>query len=110
MTLTTGQTGCCEQLARFFPYLAVVRIPVRVTALRQGNSQLREATLVQFAAAEIIVFPSSLPLEFDDQVRIEKEGNSHSEEGIVVALQYHEGNKAVAVKFLQGSCDWMMKP
>lgn len=110
MTLTAAQTGCCEQLARFFPDLAVVRVPVRVTALLQSNSQLQEATLVQFAAAEIVVFPSSLPLEFDDHVRIEKEGNSRSEEGIVVALQYHEGSKAVAVKFLQGSCDWMMKP
>jgi hypothetical protein len=28
----------------------------------------------------------------------------------VVAVQYHEGRKAVAVRFLQGHCDWVMEP
>jgi hypothetical protein len=28
----------------------------------------------------------------------------------VVAVQYHEGQKAVAVKFAQGHCDWMTCP
>jgi hypothetical protein len=28
----------------------------------------------------------------------------------VVAVQYHEGRKAVAVKFTQGLCDWVMQP
>jgi hypothetical protein len=25
-------------------------------------------------------------------------------------VQYHEGRKAVAVKFAQGPCDWVMQP
>jgi hypothetical protein len=29
---------------------------------------------------------------------------------LVIALQYHEGLKAVAVRFTEGSCDWMMQP
>lgn len=110
MTVIAGQNGGCEQLARFFPDLALARVPVRITALRHGAQRLQEATLVQYAADEIIIFPTALPLEFDDRVRIEKEGNSRAGEAIVVALQYHEGNKAVAVKLLQGRCDWITKP
>jgi hypothetical protein len=110
MTLTAEQTGCCEQLARFFPELAAVRVAVRVTAVRQGISRLQEATHIEFATTEIVIFPSSLPLEFDDRVRIEKEGGARAEEATVVALQYHEGSKAVAVKLLQGPCDWIMQP
>jgi hypothetical protein len=64
---------------------------------------------VQFAAEEIIIFPSTLPLEFDDHVRIEKEGCGRAGEAIVVALQYYDGNKAIAVKLLEGN-DWITKP
>ncbi|GAC1620782.1 MAG: hypothetical protein PVS2B2_16970 [Candidatus Acidiferrum sp.] len=110
MTLTAAQIGCCEQLARFFPELAVVRVSVHITAVLQGNSQLQEITLVEFAAGEILIFPSSLPLEFDDRIRIKKEGKAGSQEAIVVALQYHEGSKAVAVKLLQGPSDWITRP
>jgi hypothetical protein len=31
-------------------------------------------------------------------------------EAAVIALQYHEGRKAVAVRFLNGACDWMRQP
>jgi hypothetical protein len=110
MTQTATQIGCCEQLARFFPDLNPARVPVRVTAMRHGNSQIQEATTVQFASHEIVIFPSSLPLEFDDRVQLAKEGNSRRDEGVVVALQYHEGNKAVAVKFAADTRDWMTKP
>jgi hypothetical protein len=28
----------------------------------------------------------------------------------VVAVQYHDGRKAVAVRFSQGRCDWVAQP
>ena len=31
-------------------------------------------------------------------------------EANVIAVQYHEGRKAVAVKFTQGPCDWVTQP
>jgi hypothetical protein len=48
-----------------------------------------------------------LPLEFADRVRISGNGGGRSAEATVIALQYHEGRKAVAVRFVDGRCEWM---
>jgi len=70
---------------------------------------MREATVVEFAGQENAIFVSSLPLEFDDVVRMEN-GKGSTAEACVIAVQYHEGRKAVAVKFLRGRCDWVIQP
>ena len=104
------EQGCTEQLARFFPQAAPVRIPVQVTALRGGRTKLREAATVEFAAPDFAIFLSTLPLEFDDRVRLERDRKGRAAEANVIAVQYHEGRKAVAVKFTQGPCDWVTQP
>ena len=105
------ELGCAEQLARFFPGAAAVRVPVQVTALRGGRAKLREATVLEFGAAQHAIFLSTLPLEFEDRVRLERDSHGGAAaEATVVAVQYHEGRKAVAVKFTQGLCDWVMQP
>lgn len=109
-TLTMSELSCAEQLARFFASAKPVRIPVQVTVLRAGSARLREATVVEFGASQHAIFLSTLPLEFDDRVRIERNGTGGAAEAAVVAVQYHEGRKAVAVRFLQGHCDWVMEP
>jgi hypothetical protein len=101
---------CAKQLARFFPLASSVRIPVQVTAVRNGAVRLREAAVLEFCGREHAIFVSSLPLEFDDRVRLERDRRNESEEASVVAVQYHEGRKAVAVRFLQGTCDWVTQP
>jgi hypothetical protein len=101
---------CAKQLARFFPLAAAVRIPVQVTSLRSGNSRLREATVVEFCEPEHAIFLSTLPLEFDDRVKLERDRRGSAAEAAVIAVQYHEGRKAVAVRFLQGACDWVTQP
>ena len=84
---------------------------MQVTALRGGGSKLREATVLEFAGAQHGIFLSTLPLEFDDHVRVERDSRGASTaDASVVAVQYHEGRKAVAVKFTQGLRDWMMQP
>ena len=112
MTLIAEERSCAEQLARFFPGASALRIPIRVLPQRTGQSKLYESALVEFGAKEFAIFLSALPLEFDDRVRLVREGagkaSSRPAEAIVVALQYHEGRKAVAVRFVEGSCDWMM--
>jgi len=110
MTLTAVERGCAEQLARFFPKLPLVRIPVEVVALRLGQKRLRESTVVEYGTREYAIFPSNLALEFDDRVRLIREGMGKPAEAAVIALQYHEGSKAVAVRFLEGPCDWMVHP
>jgi len=110
MTITADERECTEQLARFFPKLPAVRIPVHVTPRRSGQAMVKEATLVEFGTTEYAIFLSKLALEFDDRVRLAREGGGRSVEAAVIALQYHQGRKAVAVRFLDGPCEWMMHP
>ena len=101
---------CAAQLARFFPLASRVRIAARVTTARSGSARLREAVLVEFCGREHAIFVSSLPLEFDDRVALERDGRGDAQEASVVAVQYDEGRKAVAVRFSQGVCDWVTQP
>jgi hypothetical protein len=107
VALTENEPGCAEQLARFFPQAVAVRVPVQVTALRGGNTKLREATVLEFGNPEFAIFLSTLPLEFDDRVRIELRRKGCAADATVIAVQYHEGRKAVAVRFTQGPCGWV---
>jgi hypothetical protein len=102
------EAGCAEQLSRFFPNIAAVRIPVQVTALRPSGPKLKEATVLEFGGSEFGIFLSTLPVEFDDRVRLERSAENCIADASVVAVQYHEGRKAVAVKFKQ-PCDWMTR-
>jgi len=110
MTLTADARECTDQLARFFPRLPAVRIPVKVTPRRPGQVSVQEATVVEYGTREYAIFLSKLALEFDDRVRLVREGGGHPAEAAVIALQYHEGRKAVAVRFLDAPCEWMMHP
>ncbi|HLZ91273.1 MAG TPA: hypothetical protein VKQ28_06120 [Candidatus Acidoferrum sp.] len=103
------ELGCTEQLARFFKAVAPVRIPVQVTALRGGKAKLREATVLEFGGGQHAIFLSTLPLEFEDRVRVERDTLGGSAVAAVIAVQYHKGQKAVAVKFT-GLCDWVTQP
>ncbi len=108
-TLIANERSCAEQLARFFPHACAVRVPVQVTSQRGGSTSLREATIVEFSSGHHAIFLSTLPLEFGDRVRLEARPQGFQSEATVDAVQYHEGRKAVAVRFLQGPCDWVMK-
>jgi len=110
MTLTADERECTEQLARFFPRLPAVRIPVRVMPRRPGQVGGQEATVVEYGTTEYAIFLSKLALEFDDRIRLARDGGGRPAEAAVIALQYHEGRKAVAVRFLDGPCEWMMHP
>jgi hypothetical protein len=111
VAVSEHELDCAGQLARFFPGATPVRIPVQVIALRGGGAKLREATVLEFGGAEHAIFLCSLPLEFEDHVRVERDSRrGRTADATVVAVQYHEGRKAVAVKFTQGLCDWVMQP
>jgi hypothetical protein len=107
MTLVADERECTTQLARFFPKLPAVRIPVRVASQRPGQTRTQEATFVEFGTEEFAIFLSKLALEFDDRVRLVRDGGGRPAEAAVIALQYHDGRKAVAVRFLDRPCDWM---
>jgi hypothetical protein len=101
--------GCAEQLARFFPEAEAVHIRAIVTPLRNG-SKVRETVLVEFASSEKAIFGSTLPLEFNDRVRLKNAEGSGEAVARVVAVQYHDGHQAVAVQFVNGQCSWVKRP
>ena len=105
--VTEVTQNCAEQLSRFFPQVLALRVPVQVTALRPGKAHLREATVLEFGGPEHAIFLSTLPLEFADRVKLEIAQKAGVTEGSVVAVQYHEGRKAVAIRFLHGPCQWV---
>lgn len=107
MISTTEEQICTEQLARFFPQLAAVRIPVRVTPRRSGQARAQDLTVIEYASEEFAIFLCRLALEFDDRVELVREGGGRPAEAAVIALQYQAGSKAVAVRFLDGRCEWM---
>ena len=107
--LLVNEKSCAEQLARFFPQASAVRVPVQVTSPRGGTTNLREATIVEFSSGHHAIFLSTLPLEFGDRIRLEARPQGYLAEATVDAVQYHQGRKAVAARFLEGPCDWVMK-
>jgi hypothetical protein len=102
------EAGCAEQLSRFFPETTAVRIPVQVTALSSPGGKLKEATVLEFGGPEYAIFLCTLPVEFDDRVRLQRASENCACDASVVAVQYYEGRKAVAVKF-EHPCDWMAR-
>lgn len=109
-TLGATEVDCAEQLARFFPVVRAVRMPVQVTALHSSGVRLREATVVEYCGPEQAILLSTLPLGFGDRVKLECAKRGAAAEAAVIAVQYHDGRKAVAVRFVNGPCHWVMEP
>ena len=105
------EQSCVEKLAQLFPNVLPVRIPVRVsTGVMKGRRRLEEQTVIEFGTAHEVLFSSTLPLEFEDQVRLENSDGSLDTGAIVVAVRYHGGRKAVAVRFAGEVGNWIIKP
>ena len=101
---------CTERLARFFPEAEPAEVRAMLTPLRNGAGTVCESVLVEFAGAEKAIFQSSLPLEFNDRVQLEQSNGGAKAVGTVIAVQYHDGQKAVAVQFVNGQAAWVNQP
>jgi len=108
-SVLTEQT-CVEKLAQLFPNASAVRIPVRVTTAGAGKRRLKEQTVIEFGTAHEVLFSSSLPLEFEDRVRLVNSDGSLDARATVVAVRYHGGGKAVAARFVGEVGNWIIKP
>jgi hypothetical protein len=104
-----GET-CVQKLAQLFPNASPVRIPVRVTALTASRRRLHEQTVIEFGTANEVLFASALPLEFEDRLRLLNSDGSLDVRATVVAVRYHDGRKAVAVRFEDEVGNWIIKP
>jgi hypothetical protein len=107
--LPAGET-CVETLARLFPTASPVRLPVRVVKAGKGRKPLEEQTIIEFGTAREVLFASTLPLEFEDQICMVNSDGSFNACATVVAVRYHEGRKAIAARFLREVENWIIKP
>jgi hypothetical protein len=100
---------CVEKLAQLFPSASPMRIPVRVVTLATARRPLQEQTVIEFGTAQEVLFSSTLPLEFEDGVRVLNSDGSLDARATVVAVRYHEGRKAVAARFVEEVGNWIIK-
>ena len=107
---TSGVESCVEKLAHLFPNASAIRIPVKVVSLSAASRPLQEHTVIEFGTAHEVLFASGLPLEFEDGVRVVNSDGSLDTRAVVVAVRYHEGRKAVAVRFTGDVSNWIIKP
>jgi hypothetical protein len=105
-----GVQTCVEKLAQLFPNALPVRLPVQIVALGHEQRHLEESTVIEFGTAHEVLFGSTLPLEFEDRVRILNSDGSLDAGAIVVAVRYHHGRKAVAARFVSEVGNWIIKP
>jgi len=101
---------CVEKLAELFPQSSPVRIAVCVSITGPGRKVLQEQTVVEFGTAREVLFASSLPLEFEDRVRLRNSDGSLDARATIVAVRYHSGRKAVAARFTEEIENWIIKP
>ena len=93
-----------------FPEATPLRLRVRVKALRSSAQPLEETTWIEYGTPRELLFASTLPLEFEDRVRIENGDGSFHAEAAVVAVQVHNGRKAVAARFVGEVSNWIIQP
>ncbi len=83
---------------------------MQIEPLRAGRRRLHEQTVIEFGTAREVLFASSLPLEFEDRVRVVNSDGSLDAQATVVAVRYQNGNKAVAARFVDNVENWIIKP
>ena len=102
-------TECVEELARFFPGAIKVQIPVRVCKGRSGKATSSEQTMIEFGTADEVLFVSSLPLDFEDIVRVRNADGSLDIVANVIAMHLYHDKMAIAAKFLEDVPNWIIK-
>ena len=106
----SADESCVARLARFFPEAVPVHIPVRVTRMAvHGGAAPAEDAVIQFGTPQEVLFASGLPLDFEDKIRLENSDGSLNTEAQIVAMQFHNGNTAVAARFLRDVTNWIIK-
>ncbi len=106
----SSEPSCVEKLAELFPTASRVRLPVRVTTISAGRRRLHEQTVIEFGTPDEVLFASTLPVEFEDRLRLINSDGSLDARAMVVAVRYYDGRKAVAARFIGEVGNWIIKP
>jgi len=105
-----AEQTCVEKLAQLFPNASPMRISVTATTVTSRRRRLQEQAVIEFGTAREVLFASTLPLEFDDRLRLVNSDGSLDARATVVAVRYHAGRKAVAARFDGEVRNWIIKP
>jgi hypothetical protein len=101
-------TECVAELARFFPGIVPVRIPVLIF---KGDSAraAAEQTTIEFGTAEECLFVCGLPLEFEDIVHVRTADGTLNSTAKIVAMRLQDDKMAFAARFLNDVTDWIAR-
>jgi hypothetical protein len=100
-------TECVAELARFFPGIVPLRIPVLVFTGDSAKAAA-EQTMIEFGTAEECLFVCGLPLEFEDLVHIRAADGTLDSTAKIVAMRLHDDKMAFAARFVEDASNWIM--
>ncbi|MGZ4828566.1 MAG: hypothetical protein ACXV78_02900 [Candidatus Angelobacter sp.] len=100
---------CVAELARVFPGVVPVRIPVWVSKGKSARDASAEQTMIEFGTAEEVLFVSGLPLDFEDIVRVRTMDGALDITAKIVAMRLHHDQMALAARFLEDVENWIIK-
>ena len=103
-----GVQSSVSKLATFFPDATPSRIAVRLER-RSSSDPFAENTIIEFGTRREALFACKHPLEFADTIHLRNSDGSLDAEAKVVAVQYHNGETAVAARFAQEVVNWIVK-
>jgi hypothetical protein len=101
-------TQCVAELARFFPGIVQLRIPVLIF---KGDSArgAAEQTIIEFGTAEECLFACGLPLDFEDLVHVRTADGSLDNTAKIVAMRFQDDKMAFAARFLDDVTNWIVR-
>jgi hypothetical protein len=101
-------TECVAELARFFPGIVQVRIPVLILKGDTAGAEA-EQTTIEFGTAEECLFACGLPLEFEDLVQVRTADGALNSTAKIVAMRFHDDKMAFAARFLNDVTNWIAR-
>jgi hypothetical protein len=101
-------TECVAELARFFPGIVPLRIPVLIF---KGDSAkaAAEQTMIEFGTAEECLFVCGLPLEFEDLVHVVAADGTLDSTAKIVAMRLKDDKMAFAARFVNDVTNWIAR-
>jgi len=101
-------TECVAELARFFPGIVPVRIPVLIFKGDLARAAA-EQTMIEFGTAEECLFVCGLSLEFEDLVQIRTADGTLNSTAKIVAMRLQDDKMAFAARFLNDVTNWIAR-
>ena len=104
-----GARSPLVSLARAFPCVVPVRVPVSVAGTEATGRAFSERTWLEFASPAEVLFASVLPLQLGDKLRVTRTDGAWEAQVSVVATRYQAGKTGVAAQVDSQAGDLTLK-